>query len=341
MRGRVVAMVLAVLLPAGCAAAPAASQPRSSEPRLLGFSDLFPLVGAQPRGSLEASLQAALERLEASRVPTADEAIAVATRHRLGTGGLRAEESLGVAGLFPLGVELPGFAAQGDLVWIVRVIDTPRGLTDELWISSTTAEVRALVRGVAEAMPLGSESGPAAGESTPLWCMESTGLPTPRFSRLPLGTVTVATGQVTPTKNVYQEAGMSEAFELTNAPVADWLDDGSLLVWVPGNGDWSEGTALLLQLDTRDGNCRLLSCHLQWWADIPPFGAWCRLDGGSITIECPSSDNFGYLGLAFSLDASIESSHLHVAGRVQVATRQRVGGIPAAVVAEFTRVARP
>lgn len=134
------ALVTLVALLGSCVAKPAAGGDE-----LRSAHDLLWLLDLGDEAQLDVSLGSHLDALRASRVPTAEEAIAVATRHTLASGGLLAEESVSVVGLLPLGVDWPGFADTGDLVWIVRIVHQSRGLTQELWVSAPQGEVRAMV----------------------------------------------------------------------------------------------------------------------------------------------------------------------------------------------------
>jgi hypothetical protein len=86
-----------------------------------------------------------LDSLAKSKVPTTEKAEMEAIRFMMASGGLQAEETVSVVGLLRIGVDLPTFATSGDLVWIVRISHQFRGVTQEMWISSTTGEVRTML----------------------------------------------------------------------------------------------------------------------------------------------------------------------------------------------------
>lgn len=50
-----------------------------------------------------------------------------------------------VVGLVRLGVDVAGFATSGDLVWVVQIEHAARGVTQEVWVSSTTGAVRTML----------------------------------------------------------------------------------------------------------------------------------------------------------------------------------------------------
>ena len=86
-----------------------------------------------------------LRKLEDSKVPTIEDASKVAFRYKLTVlGGLLAEERLDVIGLVRIGVDVPDFASKGDLIWNVRISHAFDGVTQEMWIGSTTGEVKCI-----------------------------------------------------------------------------------------------------------------------------------------------------------------------------------------------------
>jgi hypothetical protein len=107
-------------------------------------NDLLWLLGSDPE-NLSSDYQQVLDSLENSQVPTVEKAENEAIRFKLASGGLLAEESVAVVGLLRIGVELPTFANSGDLVWVVRISHQFRGVTQEMWISSTTGAVRTML----------------------------------------------------------------------------------------------------------------------------------------------------------------------------------------------------
>ena len=60
-------------------------------------------------------------------------------------GGLLAEEGASVVALVRVGVEISGFAQRGDLIWVVRIVHMWHGVTQEMWISSTTGAIRSVL----------------------------------------------------------------------------------------------------------------------------------------------------------------------------------------------------
>jgi hypothetical protein len=108
------------------------------------INDLLWLLGSD-RQNLSSYCQQVLDSLEDSKVPTVEKAEDEAIRFKLASGGLLAEEGVAVVGLLRIGVELPTFANSGDLVWVVRISHQFRGVTQEMWISSTTGAVRTML----------------------------------------------------------------------------------------------------------------------------------------------------------------------------------------------------
>jgi hypothetical protein len=95
------------------------------------------------REHMSLELRRTLEALDASRVPGIAEARQAALHFR---PPLSALEGYQVVGLIRIGREVPKFAKQGDLVWIVNAYQVDQfGVTQELWISSTTGQVRAML----------------------------------------------------------------------------------------------------------------------------------------------------------------------------------------------------
>ena len=72
-------------------------------------------------------------------------AITAALRFKLAHEGLLAEEGATVVALLRMGRDVPAFASREDLVWVVRIVHSFRGVTQEMWISSTTGAVRTLL----------------------------------------------------------------------------------------------------------------------------------------------------------------------------------------------------
>ena len=136
-------------LPAGTSDSAQRATPQAVRPTLPGDGmqdshDLLWLLGSD-RKNLGSDYQQVLDSLEDSKVPTVERAENEAIRFKLASGGLLAEESVAVVGLLRIGVELPAFANSGDLVWVVRISHQVRGVTQEMWISSTTGAVRTML----------------------------------------------------------------------------------------------------------------------------------------------------------------------------------------------------
>ena len=89
-----------------------------------------------------------LSTLAGNAVSTPEEAERKALQWKLESGGLLAEESTRVVGLLRVGVAVPGFAQTGDLVWVVRCFRMLGGVTQEIWVSSTTGGIRAMLPAV-------------------------------------------------------------------------------------------------------------------------------------------------------------------------------------------------
>ena len=80
-----------------------------------------------------------LQQLREGKVPTEKEAERKAFAH-----ALQGAEWATVSGLVKSGVDLPGFASRGDLIWIVRIGGNGVRSYKEVWISSSTAEEKCL-----------------------------------------------------------------------------------------------------------------------------------------------------------------------------------------------------
>jgi hypothetical protein len=100
---------------------------------------------AKDRDGLDRFYQAMLEKLEKSKVPTAEKAKHVALGCKLNSGGLDAREEWKVVGLLRIGITVPEFANSGDLIWVVRFSMIGWGVTQEMWISSTTGAIRTML----------------------------------------------------------------------------------------------------------------------------------------------------------------------------------------------------
>jgi hypothetical protein len=108
-------------------------------------NDLLVLLAVRDRSKLAPDTRALLNKLGKEKVPSPEAAKRVATGYKLKNGGLLAEEGTKVVGLLRLGVDVPGFARDGDLIWVVRFSHLFRGVTQEMWVSSTTGAVRVML----------------------------------------------------------------------------------------------------------------------------------------------------------------------------------------------------
>lgn len=134
-------------------AKPPMEEPAGSAATLRSIHDLLWLSKITDRHNLDIGLRHLLEALDKSKVPTAEKAEEVALGAKLKAGGVLAEEGVRVVGLVRLGVDVAEFATGGDLVWLVRFEHSVRGVTQEVWVSSTTGAVRAT-------LPLRAKPGP-------------------------------------------------------------------------------------------------------------------------------------------------------------------------------------
>jgi predicted TIM-barrel fold metal-dependent hydrolase len=156
---RGVTLLVALLLaPVATGAQPAPATPPAAT--LRSVHDVLWLLEVADRRTLDVGLQRLLETLAQSKVPTAAQAEGVALGTKLRSGGVLAEEGARVVGLLRLGVDVADFAAGGDLVWVVRIEHMTRGVTQEVWVSTTTGAVRTM-------LPLASRTGPGE-ESAPV-----------------------------------------------------------------------------------------------------------------------------------------------------------------------------
>ena len=138
--------LLAVVLVILALWAPADRARAATGPALPSGDDLLPLLN-RDRQALSLEYQRLLQGLERSRVPTVERAEDAAIRHQLASGGVLAEEATAVVALLRIGIDVPSFANKGDLVWVILISHTAWGVTQELWISSTTGEIRAMLPG--------------------------------------------------------------------------------------------------------------------------------------------------------------------------------------------------
>lgn len=109
-----------------------------------GSGDLLWLID-RDRRNLGVEYQQILKALDASKVPRVAEAQAIAMRFMFKNGGLLAEERATVVGLLRLGRDFRPLASNGDLVWVVRISHLWLGVTQELWIGTTSGDVHAML----------------------------------------------------------------------------------------------------------------------------------------------------------------------------------------------------
>jgi len=107
--------------------------------------DLLWLLKAGDPGTNSPEYKDLVKRLEKGKVPTTRKAEEAALAYKLKHGGLLAEETAKVVALLRIAVDVPDFASSGDLVWVVRISHLGRGVTQELWISSTTGAIRTML----------------------------------------------------------------------------------------------------------------------------------------------------------------------------------------------------
>jgi hypothetical protein len=119
-----------------------APQPARLEPMLKDSNDLLWALALE-RQNLGTDLQQMLKALDASSIPDMKAAEGAAIRFTLANGGLLAEETIRVVALLRLGRDVLPFARRGTLVWVVRTSHVALGVTQEVWVSSETGEVRA------------------------------------------------------------------------------------------------------------------------------------------------------------------------------------------------------
>jgi hypothetical protein len=123
------------------AVVPAPSATESSD-----VYNLLWLLAIHDRSTLNIYYQRLLENLGKSKVPTAEMAKGAAMGYKIKHGGLLAQEEARIVALVPLGIDIPDFSKSSDLIWIVQFFNNiPKGVTQELWVSSTTGETRAML----------------------------------------------------------------------------------------------------------------------------------------------------------------------------------------------------
>jgi len=109
-------------------------------------NDLLRLIKATDKQVIDSPhYRSVVKRLEKSKVPTTRKAEQEALAYKLKHGGLLAEEGAKVVSLLRIAFDVPDFASGGDLVWVVRISHLDRGVTQEMWISSTTGTVRTML----------------------------------------------------------------------------------------------------------------------------------------------------------------------------------------------------
>jgi hypothetical protein len=106
--------------------------------------DLLPLLD-KDKGKLTDPERDLLKKLEDSKVPTADKAKKAAQAYKFKSSGILAEEAPHVVSLLPLGVDVVEFAKRGDLIWVVQFRIFHGAITQEVWVSSGTGEVLAIL----------------------------------------------------------------------------------------------------------------------------------------------------------------------------------------------------
>src|SRR5262245_32841046 len=85
------------------------------------------------------------EQLAKAKVPTVKDVRRIAAEKVQPTAYIYdAITMTNVVGIFKLGRKVAKFGEEGDLVWVVRFV-RKGGITQELWISSSTGEVRMLL----------------------------------------------------------------------------------------------------------------------------------------------------------------------------------------------------
>src|SRR5947207_5381717 len=87
-----------------------------------------------------------IQKLTNSLVPTPQEADQLALAAFIRNPGLDARERLLVTGLYYIGLDVPGFAQDGDLFWEIHVVRShiEDGTTGVIWISTTTKATKIL-----------------------------------------------------------------------------------------------------------------------------------------------------------------------------------------------------
>ena len=137
---------LVALLILSCALALAQESPESGPDSLRRIDDYLWLVRSPDEARMSPELGAIREKLKGSKVPDIDEAVSVALGHKLEKcGGVLAEEQGYVVGLLRIGIDLPAVARKGDFAWVVRFSHLNRGVTQEVWVGSSSGQAKCLL----------------------------------------------------------------------------------------------------------------------------------------------------------------------------------------------------
>jgi hypothetical protein len=108
-------------------------------------NDYLWLLEVEDEANLSTEFRNKLRILSASKVPTVSQAKKVAFSYKFKSlGGVAAEEAFDVVGLVQIGIDVKDFVKRGDLIWDVRVSHLFYGVTQEMWISSTTGAVKCI-----------------------------------------------------------------------------------------------------------------------------------------------------------------------------------------------------
>jgi hypothetical protein len=122
------------------------SEPAAARHHLL---DLLPLMEAKDKSKLNERereiLPEVLKKLEKGKVRTAEMAKDAAQKYKFKASGILAEEAPHVISLLPLGTDVPDFAKQGDLVWVVQFRIFQGAITQEVWVNANTGGIRAIL----------------------------------------------------------------------------------------------------------------------------------------------------------------------------------------------------
>jgi hypothetical protein len=99
------------------------------------------------RGPLLGQRQETLQALAHGTIGTTEQAKHAALDYIAKHPGAPAAERAQVVGLVKMGLDVPSFAHKGEYVWIIRFTSprTAGGITQELWVNSTTGQVHAVL----------------------------------------------------------------------------------------------------------------------------------------------------------------------------------------------------